>query len=338
MKKPQPITILMAALAVAVFAVWSPAAHAQVPTISPPGNEFVSAQPDNPSADPPSADMLWQQDISTNTAAYVNQMFPDEPTATSFLADDFTNTQNWSITSIFVPGYSAAANPTLYNANSLNWYIYADDNGTPAGTPPAAGAAPFWSLSLAPTDPQITITNGLDGNPSNTRIDLDTPVILPPGTWWLIFYPDMAFTTGGQYYRHLSDTMNGYPGMFINPGNYFGYGTEWQSAAVLAGSDYDLAFTLEGTPLCPLSIQYKTILSEKLTKDRKWVFTVTGEEDFDLFGLIDFGPFTWHKVKFNARKDRLKIIATVPAGLAPGAYPVSVGECSGEVVVTGSER
>jgi Cys-rich repeat protein len=88
---------------------------------------------------------------------------------------------------------------------------------------------------------------------------------------------------------------------------------------------------------CQLFIKYKEIRAEKLTKDRKWLFTVTGEEDFDLFGLIDFGPFTWRTVKFNARKDRLKIIATVPAGLAPGVYPVSVGECSGEIVVTGND-
>ncbi len=87
---------------------------------------------------------------------------------------------------------------------------------------------------------------------------------------------------------------------------------------------------------CSLFIKYKEIRAEKLTKDRTWVFTVTGEEDFDVFGLIDFGPLTWRTVKFNAKKKRLKIIATVPAGLAPGAYPVSVGECSGEIVVTGS--
>jgi len=87
---------------------------------------------------------------------------------------------------------------------------------------------------------------------------------------------------------------------------------------------------------CELFIKYKEIRAEKLTRDRTWVFTVTGEEDFDLFGLIDLGPITWRTVKFNARKDRLKIIATVPAGLAPGVYPVSVGECSGEIVVTGT--
>jgi Cys-rich repeat protein len=88
---------------------------------------------------------------------------------------------------------------------------------------------------------------------------------------------------------------------------------------------------------CELFIKYKEIRAEKLTKDRKWVFFITGDEDFDLFGLIDFDPFTWHKVKFNRKKNRLKIIATVPAGLAPGVYPVSIGECSGEIVVTGNE-
>ena len=88
---------------------------------------------------------------------------------------------------------------------------------------------------------------------------------------------------------------------------------------------------------CELFINYKEIRAEKLTKDRKWVFTVTGEEDFDLFGLIDLGPITWEKVKFSRKKNMLKIKAIVPAGLAPGSYPVSVGECSGEIVVTGND-
>lgn len=404
MKKLQTINSLIATLALTVFAVWSPAAHAQVPTTSSPEDGFVSAQPDNPSADAPSADVLWDQPLGSNTNAYVNQQFVDETSYSSFLADDFTNTQNWTITSIFVPGDGWNGFSTIYNANSLNWYIYADDNGTPAGEPLGGGSAPFWSLSLTMDNLQIIVTPGTSGYPSNTLLELDTPINLPPGTWWLIFYPEMWFTGGGQFGRQVSDTVNGAQAQFINPGGGFGYGTSWQSITVLGPTQTDLAFRLEGdagcetdnecddglyctgvetcdngscvatgdpcgdgSPICDedndvcveclsddnctegqycdegvcrfpceLFITYKEIRAEKLTKNRKWVFTVTGEEDFDLFGLIDFGPFTWHKVKFNGKKNRLKIVATVPAGLEPGAYPVSVGECSGEIIVTGT--
>ncbi len=89
---------------------------------------------------------------------------------------------------------------------------------------------------------------------------------------------------------------------------------------------------------CELFIKYREIRAAKLTKDRKWIFFITGDEGFDLFGQIDLGPITWKKVFFNSRKNRLKIIATVPAGLEPGIYPVSVGECSGEIIITGNPR
>jgi hypothetical protein len=64
----------------------------------------------------------------------------------------------------------------------------------------------------------------------------------------------------------------------------------------------------------------------------------SADESFDIFGMIDLGPLTWDKVKFNRNKNRLKIIAVVPAGLAPDAYPISVGDCFGEVVITGTDR
>ena len=90
---------------------------------------------------------------------------------------------------------------------------------------------------------------------------------------------------------------------------------------------------------CELIVQQKTIRSEKLTKPRKAVLTITSTDElFDIFGLIDPGVFTWDKVKFNQKKNRLKITITVPAGLAQGAYPISVGDCSGDVVITGVTR
>ena len=407
MKNSQTIPILMAALALAVVAVWSPAAHAQVPTISSQKDGFVSAQPDNPSADLPSAGVLWDQPRSvSNTGAYVNQVFSDYPDYSSTLADDFTNTETWNVSAIFVPGDGWNNFSSLYNATWLGWSICADNNGQPDCIPGGGGNTPLWSITLAPTDAQVTITTGSPGGyPSNTQLDLATPVALPPGTWWLMFVPNISFDSYGQFGRQVSDTVNGAQAQFINPGGGFGYGTSWQSITVLSPTQTDLAFRLEGdagcetdnecddglfctgvetcdngtcvatgdpcgegSPVCDedngtcvecltddnctegqfcdegvcrfpceLFIKYKEIRAEKLTKDRKWVFTVTGEEDFDLFGLIDLGPITWEKVKFSKKKNMLKIKAIVPAGLAPGSYPVSVGECSGEIVVIGND-
>jgi hypothetical protein len=92
----------------------------------------------------------------------------------------------------------------------------------------------------------VIITNGTPGGwPSNTQLNLTTPIELPPGTYWLVFYPSMDFTYG-QYGRQPADTANGYTGQFVNPGGAFGYGTVWQDWNVLGPTQTDIAFRLEG--------------------------------------------------------------------------------------------
>ncbi len=85
---------------------------------------------------------------------------------------------------------------------------------------------------------------------------------------------------------------------------------------------------------CELIVKHKKIRSDKLTKPRKVILTVTSSDElFDVFGQIDLEPFTWDRVRFHQQKNRIKIRARVPAGLAPGVYLISVGGCFGEVVV-----
>jgi len=84
--------------------------------------------------------VLWDQPLSgVNQGAYVNQDFTDFATYTSFLADDFSNTDNWYIDTIFVPGDGWNGFSSLLNADSLTWQIYADDGtGYPDGDRRAA--------------------------------------------------------------------------------------------------------------------------------------------------------------------------------------------------------
>ena len=91
--------------------------------------------------------------------------------------------------------------------------------------------------------------------------------------------------------------------------------------------------TTECTGACKLDIKHKKIKSNKLSKSRKRVLHITGDEDFDIFGQIDLGPITWQKKSFNTKKNSLKIRVRVPAGLEPGIIPVSVGNCYGEIEI-----
>jgi M6 family metalloprotease-like protein len=190
--------------------------------------------------------VLWDQPLSSvNQNAYVDQQFSDSPTYSSYLADDFTNGSSWNISTIFVPGSGWNGFTSLLNATQLHWRIYADCAGVPCGSP-EGGAAPVWTLSLAPTNAQVTITNGSGGYPSNTLLQLASPVNLPAGHWWLVFYPTMSFGSYGQYGRQPADTTNGYWGQFINPGGAFGYGTAWQAWTAVGATQHDIAFRLEG--------------------------------------------------------------------------------------------
>lgn len=194
------------------------------------------------------SDVLWEQTLSlTNTSAYVDQEFTDFPAYSSYLADDFVIDTFWTIDSIFIPGDGWGGFTTLLDADALTWEIYADAGGVPDGNP-EGGSPPLWSLTLLPTDPQVSITSGSIGLPSNTLLTLSTPVGLPVGHYWLVFYPTGAYATFGQYGRQPADTTNGYTAQFINPGNGFGYGTIWQDWLVLGAglTQKDMAFRIDG--------------------------------------------------------------------------------------------
>jgi len=87
-------------------------------------------------------------------------------------------------------------------------------------------------------------------------------------------------------------------------------------------------------PGCELIVTHRRIRSDKLSKPRRVVLNVTSaDEIFDIYGQIDIEPLVWDRVKFSQKKNRMRIRAVVPFMLAPGVYPISVGDCFGEVVV-----
>ena len=225
------------------------ASAADVPTLVGPAGGGQSVIP------APEFAVLWDQPLSAvNTNAYVNQQFGDFPDYSSYLADDFVVPgDGWSINAIFVPndGWGGATSMTC--ASMLHFEIYADNGGIPAGYP--GGPAPVWSLAVPPTDPQITLTNGTLGIPTNVLATLTMPAqIISPGTYWFIFYPTADFAVCGQFGRQPADTTNGAIVQFINPGGGFGYGTGYQSWSILGPTEHDEAFRLEGD-IIPVTLQ-----------------------------------------------------------------------------------
>ncbi len=211
--------------------------------------------------------VLWDQPLSSiNQTAYVNQQFLDTPIYSTFLADDFEVTTPWLIDTFFVPGHGWNGFSTLLDANALTFMIYADNAGIPAGDPSGGGALPVWAYTLPPTDPKVTITLGSGGYPSNTLLVLDEPILLPPGHYWLIFYPSIDFSIGGQFGRQPADTMNAHTARVINPGGGFGFGTEWQPWMDWWGFDSDMAFRIEGMVVTNLQIEFDAVVNSPLNQ------------------------------------------------------------------------
>ena len=193
--------------------------------------------------------VLWDQPLSTvNTNAYGDQDFePAYDAYDIFVADDFTNTVPWDLDTIFVPANTWNTGDDMTCANTLNWQIYADAGGVPDGDPWSGGA--LWSLSLVPTDTHVILGTGVGGYQTNVTVTLDAPLSMPPGDWWLTFYPQMDFGSCSQSGRHVADTTNGYDAVVINPAGGFGLPTAW--TPITDGSTWglaqqDMAFRLEG--------------------------------------------------------------------------------------------
>jgi len=201
--------------------------------------------------------VLWNQPLSVvNQDTYANQDFETTyDTYDVFVADDFTSSRAWGIETISVQGNTWNSGCDLNCADSLNFQIYNDDAGVPDGSPDGGlgggGNPPVWSLSVAPSDTQVTLGTGTGGWLSNVTLDLDTPVSLQPGTYWLAFFPTLSFgTCGCQSGRHPSDTTNGYAAQVINPGGGFGLPGSWtsvQDASTWGLAQQDLAFRLDGS-------------------------------------------------------------------------------------------
>lgn len=207
---------------------------------------------------------LWNQpQSSVNPNPYADQDFETlYDDLDIFLADDFTtNKKPWRIDTIFVPGALwNATGATLANATTLHFEIYRNSGGKPNGDPRGGGIAPFWALAVPPTDSRITIeTVAIDSivTQGNVTLTLASPIMLPSGTYWFVFYPELDFGTSGQYGRFTADTTNLFPAQVINPDQGWRQDpadpgspllpASWSDASVLPlFSQHDLAFCLQG--------------------------------------------------------------------------------------------
>ncbi len=281
------VFVVIVALAMGMWAVIAAAAPAGSETDTraaiaekPPLSTTSPARPlgkVKPAAHPEA--VLWDQPISTNGYGGVSG-YNTSGLFGAYSADDFQNALPWAIGTIFVDGFDQAAN--LLRATSLTWYIYPDAAGVPAGYPGDGSGAEIWSLSLPPTDPAVTI--GLGGHQDvtlNVALATGGPLNLPPGYYWLVFYPSLDWAPG-LYYWYFAGTANLSHPQIIDPTDYFGAGfTSWTDWTLIDPTYTDMAFRLEGEVASPI-VWDKYIDSEPwtpgMTITRQTSDTITVQE------------------------------------------------------------
>ena len=172
--------------------------------------------------------ILYDQTGTVTTVGYASQQFGDFPTYSCQLADDFVVPAGvqWTIQTIVAPGqltatggFTTALVEFYNNSSTLPGTVVATQTAT------VTDAGGLVTATLAPT------------------------VVLNPGTYWVSVSVIGDFATLGQWYWYTSTSTNGSNMAWQNPGNGFGTGyTTWTpGATVWAGSNYDLAFQLNGT-------------------------------------------------------------------------------------------
>lgn len=260
---------------------------ASVGSAGPPEVMSVGAMGDG-SPIAPDVTVLWDQPLSSvDTITYANQDFETANDMYDIaIADDFAfDWDEWHITEISVTGNTWNPGTDLSCAVALDFFIFDDVGGIPAGHP-WGGAPPVWTLSVPPTDTRITLTTGTGGFLTNVTLSLAPPVVLPPGHYWLVFVPEMEFATCGQAGRQRSETTNLHDAVVINFGGGLGYPTTWTPVTHSStwGLDTgDFAFRLDGTavPTGP-----RVALA---TPDSQ--YTVEHDHLADTLAVLGFSPF-----------------------------------------------
>jgi len=246
-------------------------AQGPVPSTGPSGDGLEAAPLGSP-------DVLWDQPSDGAGSSWASQYFTDMSCG-AYSADDFMNAAPLNIQSIFVDGKKGpSAIGSLPQADSLHWFIYPDAAGVPAGYPGCGGE--LWSHSCSPGAPEVTLSGA---NSDQVTLDIvmaqGMPLYLPPGTYWLCFYPSLNFVSYGQWFWDEADTTNLDVSHMIDPCDIFSMGwTSWTPWSNHDPSIYDLAFRIEGSIVAPPA-------------DVKYLHSTVG-----LFNLTDPIGTQWHEL------------------------------------------
>ncbi|MGE5626367.1 MAG: S8 family serine peptidase [Bacillota bacterium] len=189
---------------------------------------------------------LWSQSVSIGDLGYPSTFYAKSGHGV-YVADTFSLPIKSSISSIVADGFVNGGSGFVSTNGPVNWYIYADSNGAPAGNPEDGKNGYLWHYSGTAAGAGVSTANG------NISLDLaaagQTDVSLPSGSYWLIVVPTTAGSeTGGGtptwYWFEGKPEIGTGSAQFIDPADAYGGGKDWQALSL------SFAFTLSGSMDC----------------------------------------------------------------------------------------
>jgi hypothetical protein len=182
---------------------------------------------------------LWNQPVN-GSSGIVSDFFIGSD-AGAYSASDFVLESSANIDYIFAAGFDNTN--TLSAQPAINWAIYADNAGAPAGHPEDGTnmASALWAYSSAVNGPGVDITN------NDIALDLivaGETLSLTPGTYWLTVYPSYNVTgAGGARWNWYQAAQVGAETHLVSPG-IFGV-ANWTPLSGLGVTFTDTAFRIE---------------------------------------------------------------------------------------------
>jgi uncharacterized repeat protein (TIGR02543 family) len=184
---------------------------------------------------------LWDQSVNGGSGI-VSDFFIGSG-AGAYSASDFVLSAPADISYIFAAGFDNSN--SLSAQPAINWAIYADDGGVPAGHPEdgTSMASALWAYSAAVNAPGVDIT---DNDIALDLLAAGETLSLLPGTYWLTIYPSYNVTgPGGARWNWSQAAQVGAQTQLVSPG-IFGV-VNWTALSVLGVTFGDTAFRIEAS-------------------------------------------------------------------------------------------
>ena len=182
---------------------------------------------------------VWDQPVN-GTSGIVSDFFIGS-NAGAYAASDFVLSEMTDIAYIFAAGFD---NSNALSAQpAINWAIYADNGGVPAGHPEdgTSMASALWAYTAPVNGPGVDIT---DNDISLDLITASEALSLDAGTYWLTVYPSYNVTgPGGARWNWNQAAQVGAQTHLVSPG-IFGV-ADWTSLSALGVTFTDTAFRIE---------------------------------------------------------------------------------------------